>query len=151
MRSTSSVRCLPTVWTGRRLTSLYVVDSLVHQHLFALGHSLIPAPPAQVDEAKQQGDPVACLIARLVLERNSIVLRLEDSFAEAEESEEDSADDEEAGSAAEEDGSGSEAESDNDDENQERANARRKKARKPQYLLVEVDLELSAFANARKV
>lgn len=106
----------------------------------------------QVDEAKQQGDPVASLIAKLKLENNHIVLRLEDIFAQDDEEEEEEVSDADEGAASGDSGGEDSGGGGSDmEEDSEGVPAQQRKARKPQYMLVEVDLELSAFANARKV
>lgn len=119
-----------------------------------------------MEEAQQQGDPVAQIIAKLKLDSNRITLRLEDVFDEAEQEDEE---ENESPADAEDDGAGAvkgaESASDMEDSDDERdAEARKtqqqqsgKRAGKPRkpaqkkYMLVDVDLEQTAFANARQV
>lgn len=138
---------------------------------------------AQVDEAKQQGDPVALAISRLKLENNTITLRLEDSLQgvsddEDEGSTDDDSEEEEEGQTssaqpapgeADADVSkGAESASDMGEDSDEEGSAAPPKAGKARkatkakkqgqasaapskHMLVDVDLALSAFANARQV
>ena len=96
-----------------------------------------------VEDEKKKGNPVAEIIHSLQLEKNEVTLMLEDSFG-MDEDDTSEQEEETAHTESEEDDS-----DDSDDFDQQRVRGKAMQSTR-QVLLVSVDLDLGAYANARR-
>uniref|UniRef100_A0A8C1QKL4 Ribosome quality control complex subunit NEMF n=1 Tax=Cyprinus carpio TaxID=7962 RepID=A0A8C1QKL4_CYPCA len=122
--------------------NLHIVDRALQVVRSALANQVDWAEIGQiVKEAQAAGDPVACAIKELKLQSNHITMLLKNPYAGSEEGE---AEDTDARKPAE----ASEAQKGKKGKNKEKR--AKGKVEKDKPVLVDVDLNLSAYANAKK-
>ncbi|KAK7790282.1 hypothetical protein R5R35_003862 [Gryllus longicercus] len=115
----------------RRRAELITMNQQLVDHVVMAVRAMVasqaswPDIEEMVKAAQAQGDPVACLIHELKLSVNHVALKLSDPYADTYEDDDD----------------------DDDDDGEDKDN---KKEDSAKSMIIDIDLDLTAFANARK-